>query len=109
MPETVATLVARANAGFASLAKVGESIEDEWQYVGDLTTVWQGRLQAIAATRGETDASPAAGLALDNALAEIGHISDPHRAIDWLSTFPQLVLLALDEEDRVTPPPSLAG
>ena len=31
------------------------------------------------------------------AIDEIGRISDPHRAIDWLSTFPQVVLLALGE------------
>jgi hypothetical protein len=28
---------------------------------------------------------------------EIGRISDPHRAIDWLSTFPQAALLALGD------------
>ena len=31
-------------------------------------------------------------------LAETEAISDPHRAIDWLSTFPQVVLLALAEQ-----------
>jgi hypothetical protein len=29
------------------------------------------------------------------AIAEIGLIADPHRAIDWLSTFPHVVALAL--------------
>ncbi|MGD0248082.1 MAG: hypothetical protein ABSB75_03425, partial [Candidatus Limnocylindrales bacterium] len=31
----------------------------------------------------------------DEAIAEIGLIADPHRAIDWLSTFPHVVGLAL--------------
>ena len=30
--------------------------------------------------------------AVDRAIDEIGRIDDPHRAIDWLSTFPQVVL-----------------
>ena len=30
-------------------------------------------------------------------IAEVGLITDPHRAIDWLSTFPQVVLLAAGE------------
>jgi hypothetical protein len=36
--------------------------------------------------------------AIDRAVVEIGLIRDPHRAIDWLSTFPQVVLLALAED-----------
>jgi hypothetical protein len=35
--------------------------------------------------------------AVERAAAETALIADPHRAIDWLSTFPQLVLFALDE------------
>ena len=35
-----------------------------------------------------------AGPAIERAIAEIGRITDPHRAIDWLSTFPQVVLIA---------------
>jgi hypothetical protein len=33
--------------------------------------------------------------AVDTAIEEIALIADPHRAIDWLSTFPQIVRLAL--------------
>jgi hypothetical protein len=40
------------------------------------------------------DASHAA---IDAAIDEIGRIEDPHRAIDWLSTFPQVTLLAVGE------------
>ncbi len=42
-------------------------------------------------------ASDEASEAVDRAIDEIGRIEDPHRAIDWLSTFPQVVLLALGE------------
>ena len=31
----------------------------------------------------------------DKAIAEIRLIEDPHRAIDWLSTFPHVIALAL--------------
>jgi hypothetical protein len=33
--------------------------------------------------------------AVDEAIAEIALITDPHKAIDWLSTFPHVVALAL--------------
>ena len=36
--------------------------------------------------------------AIDRAIVEVDLIEDPHRAIDWLSTFPQVVLLALGEQ-----------
>jgi hypothetical protein len=32
---------------------------------------------------------------VDRAIDEIRRIEDPHRAIDWLSTFPQVVLVAV--------------
>jgi hypothetical protein len=92
---TVPELVERALAAYAALADVGEGVEDEWTYIADLTTAWRTRLEAVAAARaGETSG---AGPAVDRAIAEIGLIEDPHRAIDWLSTFPQVVLLALGE------------
>ena len=44
--------------------------------------------------------------AVDEAIAEIGLIADPHKAIDWLSTFPHVVALALggdvDDDDLST-------
>ena len=39
--------------------------------------------------------APTTEAAIDRAIDEIGRIEDPHRAIDWLSTFPQVVLVAL--------------
>jgi hypothetical protein len=40
---------------------------------------------------------PAADAAIDRLIDEVDRITDPHRAIDWLSTFPQVALLALGE------------
>jgi hypothetical protein len=42
--------------------------------------------------------SSSAADAVDAAIDEIALITDPHRAIDWLSTFPQVVRLALAAE-----------
>ena len=39
--------------------------------------------------------APDRAAAVDAACAEVGRITDPHRAIDWLSTFPAVVELAL--------------
>jgi len=50
-----------------------------------------------AAARGGEVLTPAAAAAIERAAAETALIADPHRAIDWLSTFPQVVLFALDE------------
>lgn len=97
MPDTIQLVVDRAAQAYASLAELGESIEDEWSYVNDLTEAWQGRLTEVVAARGEEAAPEATAIAVDRAIDEVGLISDPHRAIDWLSTFPQVVLLALGE------------
>lgn len=93
---TITELVERALVAQAALAEVGEGVEDEWTYVTDLTTTWRLRLEQVATARGPETSS--AGPAVDRAIAEIGLIEDPHRAIDWLSTFPQIVLLALGEK-----------
>jgi hypothetical protein len=90
-------VVARALQAYASLVELGESIEDEWSYVNDLADVWEGRLTEVAEQRGAESVPVAVSAAVDRAIAEIGLVADPHRAIDWLSTFPQVVLLALDE------------
>jgi hypothetical protein len=90
-------LVDRALVAQRDLADLGEEIEDEWTYVNDLDEAWSARLEALAAIRGDDPADPATTAALDEAIAETEAIDDPHRAIDWLSTFPQVVLLALGE------------
>lgn len=94
---TVADLVERVLEVHAALASLGETIEDEWQYVADLGVVWRGRLTAVAVARGTEPAAPGAQDAVEALAAEAASITDPHRAIDWLSTVPQVALLALGE------------
>jgi hypothetical protein len=95
--ETVRDVIDRVANAYASLGELGEEIEDEWSYVTDLTEAWRARFDEVAAGRGLEAATGPARAAIDRAIDEIGRITDPHRAIDWLSTFPQVVLLALEE------------
>lgn len=97
MPETVQSIIDRALPAYAALAELGEEIEDEWSYVNDLAEAWRVQLADIVLRRGTEVAPDECGAAVDRVISEVGLISDPHRAIDWLSTFPQVVLLALDE------------
>jgi hypothetical protein len=95
--ETVADAIAVAQVAYDDLTSLAEEVEDEWSYVTDLSTAWSERLESIAASRG-TDAAPAGVAAAVPALvAEAAAIDDPHRAIDWLSTFPQVLLIAFGE------------
>ena len=94
---TVADLITRAIAAFEVLAETAAPIEDELQYVADLGTVWGARLRAVAGTRGTEPAPAGADAAIAALEAEAARISDPHRAIDWLSTLPQVALAALGE------------
>jgi hypothetical protein len=95
--ETIAGAIERALSAYAELTELGEGIEDEWSYVNDLASAWRDRLEAVTAARGDTGIEPATDDAIERAIDEIGRITDPHRAIDWLSTFPQVTLLALGE------------
>lgn len=95
--ETVRDAIDRAADAYASLSELGEEVEDEWSYVTDLTEAWRDRFDEVMAIRGLEVATDGASAAIDRAIDEIGRIADPHRAIDWLSTFPQVVLLALEE------------
>jgi len=97
MAASIADLVDRALAGFEALAATAEPIADEWQYLTDLDTVWKARLRAVAEARGAELAPPGAEDALEVLVAEAGRITDPHRAIDWMSTLPQVALAALGE------------
>lgn len=97
MPETVRTAVDRALEALDALQGLGEDVEDEWTYVTELGATWRSHLEAVAGRRGEEPLPPAAADAVDRAIAETDLIADPHRAIDWLSTFPQVVLVALGE------------
>jgi hypothetical protein len=97
MPASVADLVARALAAFDVLTVTAEPVSDELQYVADLTTVWGARLRAVGAARGAEEAPSGAEAALEALEAEAAKVKDPHRAIDWLSTLPQIALAALGE------------
>jgi hypothetical protein len=94
---TISDALERASAAYADLGELGEAVEDEWSYVTDLAATWVARLDAVSAARGAEAVDDATLGAIDAAVEELGQIADPHRAIDWLSTFPQVVLLALGE------------
>ena len=96
-PRTVDAAVSDALDAYATLAELGEDVEDEWTYVTELAAAWRSRLETVAAERGGQDLDAPTDAAIDRAIDEITQIDDPHRAIDWLSTFPQVVLLALGE------------
>jgi hypothetical protein len=93
--ETISEALDRALDAYAVLAELGEGIEDEWSYVNDLTDAWRTRFDEVAARQGEDEASDETSAAIDHVIDEIQRIEDPHRAIDWLSTFPQIVLVAV--------------
>jgi len=94
---TVGDLARDALAAYEDLLSLAEDIEDEWTYVNDLAAAWQGRIEALIDEQGAESATALESAAISRAVDEIGRISDPHRAIDWLSTFPQVVLLTLGE------------
>ena len=95
--ETIQATLDRALDAYGALAELGESIEEEWSYVGDLSDAWRTRLDEVASARGGELVDEHVAAAVDRAIAEVGLITDPHRALDWLSTFPQVVLVALGE------------
>jgi hypothetical protein len=97
VPGTINAAVERALEAYSTLTELGEAVEDEWSYVNDLADAWRERLADVVDRRGAEPTPDAVVAAVDRAVAEVGLITDPHRAIDWLSTFPQVVLLALGE------------
>jgi hypothetical protein len=106
---TIRATVDRALEAYDALAAVGETVDEEWQYVSDLAGAWRARLDTVARARAHEAAAPELLGAIEAAAGEIGRISDPHRAIDWLSTFPQVVLLALGEADGQAQPAGGSG
>ena len=93
---TLSDALAGALDAYERLAALGEEIEDEWSYVNDLADAWRDRLEALE-RRARRRTGRRGGPAIDRAIDEIDRITDPHRAIDWLSTFPQVVLIAAGE------------
>ena len=97
MPDTVRSALGRALEALDGLQQLGEDVEDEWTYVNDLGAAWRSRLDAVVDARGDDPLTDGRAAAVDRAIEEAGLVGDPHRAIDWLSTFPQIVLVAVGE------------
>jgi hypothetical protein len=97
-PVTIADSLLPVEAAYEELATRAEDVEDEWTYINDLTAAWRERLHATLGARGDEPVDDATVTALERATDEIARITDPHRAIDWLSTYPQVVLVALGEQ-----------
>ncbi|HET9085670.1 MAG TPA: hypothetical protein VFN41_14835 [Candidatus Limnocylindrales bacterium] len=94
---SIDAVIDRALAAYSALAELGEEIDDEWSYIQDLTETWRDRFETLRAGRGGEVLEAETATAIDVAINEIGRIEDPHRAIDWLSTFPQVAITALGE------------
>ena len=97
MTDTVRAAIVRTLDAIDGLQQLAEDIDDEWTYVNDLGEAWRSRLEAVAESRGDELLSEGGTGAVNRAIEEVGLITDPHRAIDWMSTFPQVVLLAVGE------------
>ena len=95
---TVGDLAREALAAYEDLLSLAEEIEDEWVFVNDLSSAWQEQIGELVDERGAQAATALETAAISRAVDEIGRIKDPHRAIDWLSTFPQIVLITLDQQ-----------
>jgi hypothetical protein len=94
---SVADAITAASAAYDELAELAEGVEDEWSFVTDLADAWRERLAEVADRRGDDAAGPGVAAAVAVLSAEAAAIDDPHRAIDWLSTFPQVLLVAVGE------------
>jgi hypothetical protein len=86
---------ASALAALDGLAELGVTIEDEWTYVMALAEAGRTRIRAAAGSGTAASLAPDRAAAIAEAAAEVARIEDAHRAIDWLSTFPAIVELAL--------------
>jgi hypothetical protein len=99
-------VIERAAAAYRALADLGETIEDEWQYVTDLVDAYLPGIRMLAERDVELELDVV--VAIDEAIAEIASITEPHKAIDWLSTFPHVVALAVggdvDRRSEVSQP-----
>jgi hypothetical protein len=97
MPGTRSDAITTAFDALAGLERLGETVDDDWQYVVDLARAWRLKLEAAAAAAGDEPLADDRTHAIEVAAVEAASITDPHRAIDWLSTLPQIVLLALGD------------
>jgi hypothetical protein len=94
---SVADAITAASAAYDELLERAEDVEDEWSYVNDLADAWRARLADVADARGGGPAGSGVADAVAALSAEARAIDDPHRAIDWLSTFPQVLRIAVGE------------
>jgi hypothetical protein len=94
-PATRGAALGVALAALERLAELGETIEDEWSYVTALAEAGRARLGAAAGVDPPAPLAADRATAIATACAETARITDAHRAIDWLSTFPAVVELAL--------------
>lgn len=92
---TLGHLVGEALAAYEDLEGLAEDIEEEWTYVTDVAAAWREQFGALIDERGSESVTELEAAAIGRAIDEVGRLADPHRAIDWLSTFPQIVLVAL--------------
>lgn len=97
IPQSVGAAARLAIDGLLALGELGEEVDDEWTYIQDLVAAWQSRLEEVEAARGDEPLAASRGAAVAQVVEEAGRIEDPHRAIDWLSTLPQVALVALGE------------
>lgn len=104
MAEELRLVVDRALLALSALEARGGEIGADEVYVAGLADAQRARLRAIADRRGRSVVAADRRRAIDLLCAEADRIDDPHRAIDWLSTFPDLVALALDEPIGGPPP-----
>ena len=95
--DTIGDAIAAARPAYDALTSLAEDVEDEWSYINDLSTAWNERLDEVADARGDEPAGDGVAEALPALIAEVEALDDPHRAIDWLSTFPQVLLIAVGE------------
>ena len=95
---TIGEAIAAARPAYLELASFAEDVEDEWSYINDLPAAWTERMDAVADARGDEPAAAGIAEAVSALAAEAAAIDDVHRAIDWLSTFPQILLVALGEQ-----------
>jgi hypothetical protein len=91
-------VVERAADAYRALADLAETVEDESQYVNDLVDAYLPSIRALAGSEAGRPFDREQVAAVDEAIVEIELITDPHRAIDWLSTFPHVIALALGGE-----------
>lgn len=95
--QTIGDAIAAARPAYDSLTALAEDVEDEWSYITDLASAWIERMDDVADARGDEPAAAGVAAAVPALVAEVEALDDPHRAIDWLSTFPQILLISLGE------------